>query len=140
MPLSRGFTTEKGNTVNKTRFTAEQILSVLKQATAGTPVVEVVRRSGISEHTFYRWKKLYMGAEMGHAAQIRQFENNRLKRLVADLMLDKKMLQDVLARILEARQRRSHCHDALESKWNRTRKSAGCTSVYRQSSERMLIQ
>ena len=80
------------------RFTVEQIVGVLKQVEAGVPLAEVIRRVGISEQTFYRWKKQYVGLEVDQVRQLKQLqeENGRLKRLVADLTLDKVMLQDVL--------------------------------------------
>ena len=82
------------------RFSVEQIVGVMKQAEVGVPVAELVRRVGISEQTFYRWKKHYVGLEIDQVRQPRQLqeENQRLKRLVADLTLDKTMLQDVLAK------------------------------------------
>lgn len=82
------------------RFTVEQIVGVLKQVEAGVPLAEVIRRVGISEQTFYRWKKQYVGLEVDQIRQLKQLqeENSRLKRLVADLTLDKVMLQDVLSK------------------------------------------
>ncbi len=82
------------------RFSVEQIVGILKQAEVGVPVAELVRRVGISEQTFYRWKKHYVGLEIDQVRQLKQLqeENQRLKRLVADLTLDKTMLQDVLAK------------------------------------------
>ncbi len=64
------------------------------------PVRELVRKEGISEQTFYRWKKQYVGLEIDQVRQLKQLqeENQRLKRLVAELTLDKTMLQDVLAK------------------------------------------
>jgi putative transposase len=78
----------------------EQIVGVLKQAEVGVPIGELVRRVGISEQTFYRWKKQYAKLEIDQVRQLKQLqeENQRLKRLVADLTLDKTMLQDVLAK------------------------------------------
>jgi putative transposase len=72
----------------------------LKQAEAGVPLVELLRRVGVSEQTFYRWKKQYVGLEVDQVRQLKQLqeENTRLKQLVADLTLDKAMLQDVLAK------------------------------------------
>jgi putative transposase len=69
----------------------------MKQAETGTPVAEVIRRMGISEQTFYRWKKLYGGLGVGELRRLKQLEdeNRQLKRLVADLSLDKHILQDV---------------------------------------------
>ena len=82
------------------RFNVEQIVAVLKQAEAGVPLVELIRRVGISEQTFYRGKKQYVGLEVDQVRELKQLqeENLRLKRLVADLTLDKAMLQDVLSK------------------------------------------
>ena len=82
------------------RFNVEQIVAVLKQAEAGVPLAELIRRVGISEQTFYRWKKQYVGLEVDQVGELKQLqeENSRLKRLVADLTLDKVMLQDVLSK------------------------------------------
>jgi putative transposase len=86
--------------VKQKRFNVEQIVAVLKQAEAGVPLVELIRRMGISEQTFYRWKKQYVGLEVDQVRQLKQLqeENTRLKQLVADLTLDKAMLQDVLSK------------------------------------------
>src|SRR3954468_7068583 len=94
--------------MKKSRFTEEQISFALKQAETGTPVAEVIRRMGISEQTFYRWKKLYGGLGTGELRRLKQLEENRkLKQLVADLSLDKHILQDVLAKkaLMPARRR-----------------------------------
>ena len=84
--------------MKKKRFSVEQIVGVLKQAEVGVPVAELIRKVGISEQTFYRWKKHYVGLEVDQVRQMRQLqeENTRLKQLVAELSLDKTMLQDVL--------------------------------------------
>jgi putative transposase len=84
--------------MKRKRFSVEQIVGVLKQAEVGVPVVELLRKVGISEQTFYRWKKQYVGLEVDHVRQMKQLqeENTRLKQLVAELSLDKTMLQDVL--------------------------------------------
>jgi putative transposase len=84
--------------MKKKRFSVEQIVGVLKQAEAGVPVAELIRKVGISEQTFYRWKKQYVGLESDQVREMKQLqeENSRLKRLVAELSLDKTMLQDVL--------------------------------------------
>jgi putative transposase len=86
--------------VKKSRYSEEQISYVLKQAETGTPVAEVIRRMGISEQTFYRWKKLYGGLGVGELRRLRQLEdeNRKLKQLVADLSLDKHILQEVLSK------------------------------------------
>ncbi len=94
------------------RFTDEQIAFALRQAESGTPVGEICRKMGVSEATFYPWRKVYagMGGEPWSAvgprtmaSEIRRLkqledENGKLKRLVADLSLDKEMLQDALRR------------------------------------------
>ncbi len=82
------------------RFSVEQIVAVLKQADAGVPLAELLRRVGVSEQTFYRWKKQYVGLEVEQVRQLKELqeENMRLKQLVADLTLDKAMLQDVLSK------------------------------------------
>jgi putative transposase len=86
--------------VKQKRFNVEQIGAVLKQAEAGVPLAGLIRRVGISEQTFYRWKKQYVGLEVDQVRELKQLqeENSRLKRLVADLTLDKAMLQDVLSK------------------------------------------
>lgn len=86
--------------MKKSRFTEEQIVFALKQAELGTSVPDVCRKLGISDATFYTWRKKYGGispSELKHMWQLEE-ENLRLKRLVADLSLDKAMLQDVLAK------------------------------------------
>lgn len=84
--------------MKKKRFAVEQIVAILKQAELGIPVAELIRQVGISEQTLYRWKKKYSGLEVDQVRQLKQMaeENSRLKRIVADLTLDKAMLQDVL--------------------------------------------
>ena len=73
---------------------------VLKQAEVGVPVAELIRKAGISEQTFSRWKSKYAGLEVDQVRQMAQLqeENLRLKKLVAELSLDKTMLQDVLSK------------------------------------------
>ena len=86
--------------MRKSRFSAAQIVVVLKQAEAGVPVQELVRKYGISEQTFYRWRKKYGGLEASEVQELKQLreENRRLKGLVADLTLDKRILQEVLSK------------------------------------------
>lgn len=86
--------------MKRQRFSVEQIVTVLKQAELGLPVVDLVRRVGISEQTFYRWKRQYAGLESDQVREFKQVveENARLKRLVAELSLDKAVLQDVLSK------------------------------------------
>lgn len=86
----------------KKRFSEEQIAFALRQAETGVTVQEVMRKMGISEQTFYRWKKQYGGLGVSELRRLKQLEeeNRKLKQLVADLSLDKKMLQDVLSKKL----------------------------------------
>jgi putative transposase len=84
--------------MKKSRYTAEQIAFALRQVESGTTVPEVCRKMGISEQTFYRWKRKYVGMGVAEVRRLRvlEEENRKLKQLVADLSLDKQMLQDVL--------------------------------------------
>ena len=84
--------------MQKKRFSVEQITAVVQQVGVGMPVGDVCRQVGISEQTFYRWKKEYAGMLPSEARELKQLrdENSKLKRLVADLSLDKVMLQDVV--------------------------------------------
>lgn len=86
--------------MKKKRFSVEQIVSVLKQAEMGMAVADLIRQVGISEQTFYRWKKLYSGMQSDQVRELKQLqdENGRLKKLVAELSLDKAVLQDVLSK------------------------------------------
>ncbi len=84
--------------MRQSRFSEAQIVSILNQTENGITTADLTRKLGISEATFYRWKKKYSGmgvAELHRLKQLEQ-ENGKLKRLVADLSLDKAMLQDVL--------------------------------------------
>jgi putative transposase len=86
--------------VRRSRFSVEQIVAALKQVELGMPVADLIRKLGISEQTFYRWKKDYSGLESDQAREFKQLqeENARLKRLVAELSLDKAILQDVASK------------------------------------------
>jgi len=86
----------------KKKFTEEQIAFALKQAEMGTPVVEVIRKMGITEQTYYRWKKKYGGLGLSELRRLKQLEeeNRKLKQMVAELSLDKHMLQEVLSKKL----------------------------------------
>lgn len=88
--------------MKKSKFTDEQIAFALKQAEVGTTVAEVCRKMGISEATFYNWKKKYGGLGVSELRRLKQLEeeNARLKRMVADLSLDKQMLQEVVQKKL----------------------------------------
>ena len=82
----------------KKRFSDQQIISILREAEAGVSARELCRKHAISDATFYTWRKKYGGMGVTELRRLRQLEeeNNRLKRLVADLSLDKEMLQDVI--------------------------------------------
>jgi putative transposase len=84
--------------VKKKRLSVEQITAVLQQADQGVPVGDLCRKVGISEKSFYRWKKVYGNLQPSEARELKQLrdENTKLKRLVADLSLDKIMLQDIV--------------------------------------------
>ena len=84
--------------MKKMRFSVEQISGILKQAELGAPIPELCRQHGISEQSYYRWKKVYGGMEPSEARELKALrdENAKLKRLVVDLSLDKVMLQDVV--------------------------------------------
>jgi putative transposase len=84
--------------MGKKNFTQEQIVYALRQAEAGMPVLEVCRKLGVTEQTFYRWKRKFAGLGVAEVRRLNQLEeeNRKLKQLVADLTLDKHMLQEVL--------------------------------------------
>ena len=86
--------------MKKGNYTEEQIAFALQQAKHGTPVAEVCRRLGVTEQSFYRWKKKYGGMPPRDMKKLKQLEekNAKLKKLVAELSLDKAMLQDVLSK------------------------------------------
>jgi putative transposase len=86
--------------MKRKRFTEEQIIGVLKEAAAGAKTLDLCRRHGVSEQTFYRWKTKYGGLEVAEVRRLRQLEdeNGRLKRLVADLTLDNQALKGLLAK------------------------------------------
>jgi putative transposase len=88
--------------MKKSRFSEQQMAFILKQADDGTSVEEVCRKAGISQQTYYRWRKKYAGLMPSEVRRLKQLEeeNARLKRMVADLSLDKDMLQDVIRRKL----------------------------------------
>ncbi len=88
--------------MKKSRFSEEQIATALRQVDAGAPVAEITRALGVSEQTYYLWRKKYGQMAMAEIRRLRQLEeeNRKLKQLVADLTLDKVMLQEVLTKKL----------------------------------------
>lgn len=88
--------------MGKRGHTEEEILRVLREAEAGATVVEVCRKHGISQQSFYLWKKKYAGLGLNELRELRQLreENSKLKRLVADLSLDRHILQEIVAKKL----------------------------------------
>jgi putative transposase len=88
--------------MKKSAYTEEQISFALLQAENGATVADICRKMGVAEATFYRWKKKYGGLGTNEVRRLKQLEeeNKRLKRLVADLSLDRAMLQDVLSKKL----------------------------------------
>ncbi len=86
----------------KKRFSEEQIIGILRQHEKGIKMTDIIRQYNISEQTFYRWKSKYGGMEVAEARKLHQLEdeNRRLKQLVAELTLDKQMLQHVIEKNL----------------------------------------
>ncbi len=82
------------------RFTNEQIVQALRQAESGTPAVEICRKLGITETTFYRWKRRFAGLDVSEVRELKQLreENRKLKQLVAELSLDKTILREALGK------------------------------------------
>lgn len=86
--------------MKRSRFTESQIIGILKQAETGVPVKDLCRQNAISDATFYKWRSKYGGMELSEARRLRQLEeeNSKLKKLVAELMLDNTMLKDVASK------------------------------------------
>jgi len=86
--------------MKRKRYTDEQIAYALRQAESGTTVTEICRKLGVSQQTFYTWRRKFAGMGIAELRELRQLreENKKLKQLVADLSLDKHMLQEVLSK------------------------------------------
>ena len=87
--------------MRRSRFSEEQIIAILKEQEAGLPTADVCRRHGVSSATFYKWKAKFGGLEVSEAKRLRQLEdeNAKLKRLLAEAMLDNAMLKEITAKI-----------------------------------------
>ena len=86
--------------MRRSRFSEEQVIAILKEQESGVATADVCRRHGISSATFYKWKARFGGLEVSDARRLKALEdeNVRLKRLLADAMLDNAMLKDVAAK------------------------------------------
>jgi putative transposase len=86
--------------MRKTRYTEEQIIGILKEVDAGVPIVEVCRKYGISDATYYNWKAKYGGMTVSDAKKVKHLEdeNRRLKQIVAELTLDNQALKSVISK------------------------------------------
>jgi len=93
------------------RFSNEQIVQAVRQAEAGTPVVEICRKLNITETTFYRWKKWFTGLDVSDVRD----ENRKLKQLVAELTLDKQILREALGKMVSPPQRRTAVQRAVDA-------------------------
>jgi putative transposase len=84
--------------MQKSRYTEEKIIKILKESEAGKKVVDICREYGISDATFYKWRSKYGGMDVSDAKRLKQLEdeNRRLKKILADTMLDKQILQDIV--------------------------------------------
>lgn len=96
--------------MKRSRFTDEKIISILKQAESGVPIKDLCRQNSISETTFYKWRSKFGGMEISEARRLKllEEENARLKKLVADLMLDNTMLKDVASKNFQRPTRRAN--------------------------------
>ena len=88
--------------MRKSRYSEEQIVGILKESEAGVPTAELCRKHGISEQTFYRWKKQFAGLGLSELRELRSLrhENSKLKQVVADLTLDRHILQEIVRKKL----------------------------------------
>ena len=106
--------------MKKSKFTEAQIVFALKQSKSGVSVSEICRKMGISEATFYNWKKKYGGLGVSKLRELRQLrdENARLKQMVADLSLDKQMLQDVIKKNFKGSSEKGACLSPAGTVWS----------------------
>jgi putative transposase len=88
--------------MQKSRYTEEKIIKILRESESGKKVVDICREYGISDATFYKWRSKYGGMDVSDAKRLKQLEeeNRRLKNMLADTMLDKQILQDIVEKKL----------------------------------------
>ena len=117
--------------MKKSKFTEQQIAFALRQAETGTKIKKVVRQLEITEQTFYRWKRKYGGLGPSELRKLRMLEeeNRKLKQMVADLSLDKAMLQEVIEKNSEGRRQASACRIHAEEISGERTPSLSCTAI-----------
>lgn len=109
--------------MKRSRFSEEQVIGILKEQEGGVATADVCRRHGISSATFYKWKSRFGGLEVSEARKLKvlEDENARLKRLLADAMLDNAMLKDVAAKNGDARRQAGGGGASLREPWRAMR-------------------
>ena len=114
--------------MKRTRFTEDQIIGVLKEAEAGAKTADLSRRHGVSEATIYKWKSKYGGLEVSEARRLKalESENAKLKRLLADAMLDQAALKDLLAKSSAARRQSGSCGSSPGPSWDERAAGVPC--------------
>jgi len=115
--------------MKRTRFTEEQIIGILKEQEAGVPVADLCRKHGVSNASVYKWKAKYGGMDVSEARRLKglEDENARLKKLLADSMLDNAALKDLLGKNGSARRRARSCRPFPDCLWDE--RAAGVPSV-----------